>query len=207
MAGLRERQKEDRQRRIADTAKVMFLTDGFDNTTIEGIAKAAGLSGVTVHNYFGTKAGILLALVVENDRALTKRLASKLSKSNPDLVEISVLFSKIIMEHALQNLQKSIWRHVIATVTANSDRSISKPYFDLDQKLANVLIQQVQRLQDEGVLASSIDAEHLGKALFHLQNARFIQFVCSDDLQVDDVLQRLRDDLVAMFSVQMAPPA
>ena len=70
MAGLRERQKEDRQTSIARAAKIMFLEHGFEKATIEGIAQAAGVSGVTVHNYYGTKSGILLALVAENDRSL-----------------------------------------------------------------------------------------------------------------------------------------
>ena len=55
MAGLRERQKEDRQTSIARAAKIMFLEHGFEKATIEGIAQAAGVSGVTVHNYYGTK--------------------------------------------------------------------------------------------------------------------------------------------------------
>jgi len=179
----------------------MFLEQGFDKTTIEGIAQAVGISGVTVHNYYGTKAGILLALVVENDRALIARLESELSNCASEMIEVAVTFSRIIMEHALQNLQKVIWRQVIATVTANADSSISKPYFELDQKLAQVLVRQIERLQAARMLPRSVVAEHLGKALFHLQNARFIQFVCSDDLNIEDILQRFRNDLEAMFAV------
>ena len=102
------------------------------------------------------------------------------------------------------NLQKVIWRQVIAAVTANSDNSISKPYFDLDQELAQVLVLHMSRLQDAGTLPKSILPENLGKALFHLQNARFIQFVCSDQLKVEDVLRRIRNDLGALFAVQVA---
>ena len=202
MAGLRERQKEGRQKSIESAAKGMFLELGFENSTIEGIAQAAGVSGVTVHNYYGTKAGILLTLVAENDQKLIAKLEAGLLDCPHDMIEITVAFSKIIMEHALENLQKIIWRQVIATVTANSDNSISKPYFDLDQQLAQVLVRHVARMQTAGSLPESIVAEHLGKALFHLQNARFIQFVCSDDMQVEDVLQRIRNDLKALFAVQ-----
>lgn len=202
MAGLRERQKEDRQASIARAAKAMFLEHGFEKATIEGIAQASGVSGVTVHNYYGTKSGILLALVAENDRTLIARLDDELKSCSQDVTEITVMFAKTIMEHALKNLQKVIWRQVIATVTANSDNSISKPYFDLDQELAKVLILQMSRMQAAGALPKSIVPENLGKALFHLQNARFIQFVCSDQLQIEDVLRRIRNDLSALFAVQ-----
>ena len=204
MAGLRERQKEDRQASIARAAKAMFLDYGFEKTTIEGIAEASGVSGVTVHNYYGTKSGILLALVAENDRSLIARLNDELASCPQDVTEVTVSFAKTIMEHALMNLQKVIWRQVIAAVTANPDNSISKPYFDLDQELAQVLVLHMSRLQDAGTLPKSILPENLGKALFHLQNARFIQFVCSDQLKVEDVLRRIRNDLGALFTVQVA---
>ncbi len=204
VVGLRERQKESRQADIARAAKAMFLEHGFDKATIEGIAQEAGVSGVTVHNYYGTKSGILLALVAENDRTLISKLETELAPPPQDVTEVTVTFAKVIMEHALLNLQKVIWRQVIATVTANSDNSISKPYFDLDQKLAQVLVLQMSRMQAAGVLPASVVPEHLGKALFHLQNARFIQFVCSEQLQIEDVLRRIRNDLEALFAVQVA---
>ena len=207
MTGLRERQKEDRQTSIARAAKIMFLEHGFEKATIEGIAQAAGVSGVTVHNYYGTKSGILLALVAENDRSLIASLNKELSLCPQEVTEVTVRFAKTILEHVLMNLQKVIWRQVIATVTANADNSISKPYFDLDQELAQVLVLQISRMQDAGNLPKSIVPENLGAALFHLQNARFIQFVCSGELQIEDVLRRIRNDLEALFSVQAAVSA
>ena len=207
MAGLRQRQKEDRQTRIARAAKAMFLEHGFEHATIEGIAKASGVSGVTVHNYYGTKSGILLALVAENDRTLISRLDEELKNCPQDVTEVTVAFTKTIMEHALRNLQKVIWRQVIATVTANSDNSISKPYFDLDQELAEVLVLQMTSMKDAGALPASIVPEQLGEALFQLQNARFIQFVCSDQLQIEDVIRYIRNDLAALFAVPAIVPA
>jgi len=207
VTGLRERQKEDRQTSIARAAKIMFLEHGFEKATIEGIAQAAGVSGVTVHNYYGTKSGILLALVAENDRSLIASFPKELSLCPQEVTEVTVRFAKTILEHVLMNLQKVIWRQVIATVTANADNSISKPYFDLDQELAQVLVLQISRMQDAGILPKSIVPENLGAALFHLQNARFIQFVCSDELQIEDVLRRIRNDLEALFSVQAAVSA
>ena len=54
MAGLREKQKEDRKRSIVAAARKLFMEAGYEGTTIDGIAEEAGLSGVTVHNYYGT---------------------------------------------------------------------------------------------------------------------------------------------------------
>ena len=67
-----------------------------------------------------------------------------------------------------------------------------------------MLVLQMSRMQAAGALPASVVPEHLGKALFHLQNARFIQFVCSEQLQIEDVLRRIRNDLEALFAVQAA---
>ena len=81
MSSLRARQKEDRRNRIVSSAKTLFKKKGYEKTTIESIAVAAGVSGVTVHNYYGTKAGVLLALVIESDKQLIARLNESLPRN------------------------------------------------------------------------------------------------------------------------------
>jgi AcrR family transcriptional regulator len=55
VAGLRERKKRETRRSISDIATTLFMSKGFDNTTIAEIADAAGVSPQTVANYFPTK--------------------------------------------------------------------------------------------------------------------------------------------------------
>lgn len=204
--GLREKQKQDRQAKIVESARKLFLKQGFEGATIEAIAEAAGVSGVTVHKYYGTKAGILLALVAQSDAQLIARLEGELAEESGDLVEITAKFASIIVEHAMRNLEKAIWRQVISAVTLNGGSPLSKTYFKLDQELAQVLVRKIEDLQATGALAGSINADDLGKALFHLQNARFIQFISSDELTSHDIDQRLRKDLSALLSLHSTAP-
>lgn len=204
MSSLRARQKEDRRNRIVSSAKALFRQQGFEKTTIEGIAEAAGVSGVTVHNYYGTKAGVLLALVIESDKLLIEKLESSLPAEPASLTELVLEFAGDVMDHAIANLDKVIWRQVIAALTTGGVTQLTRAYFNLDQQLAFVLVRRIERLQQTGKLPPNIDASHLGKALFHLQNARFIQFISSDELSRDEIEQRLRNDLAALFAVGAA---
>ncbi|MBR9649752.1 TetR/AcrR family transcriptional regulator [Thalassobius aquimarinus] len=201
MTTLRARQKEDRRKRIVLSAKALFKEKGYEKTTIENIAEATGVSGVTVHNYYGTKAGVLLALVVENDEALIARLNESLPREDIDLVELVVAFAHVIMDHAITHLDKEIWRQVIAAVTTEAGTRLSEAYFKLDQQLAYVLVNRIEAAQAAGAIPEKVDPVHLGKALFHLQNARFIQFISSDDMTRDEIETRLRNDMGALFSV------
>ena len=55
MSGLRERQKAMRRKAIGEAVVALFERQGFDNTTIEQIAREAGVSAPTVFKYFGSK--------------------------------------------------------------------------------------------------------------------------------------------------------
>ncbi|MBC7740063.1 MAG: TetR/AcrR family transcriptional regulator [Candidatus Saccharibacteria bacterium] len=199
VVGLRERQKEDRRARIIAAAKGLFAESGLENITIEAIADIAGVSGVTVHNYYGTKSGVLLALVAESDRELLETMAQKLSGQSIDLVDLVLSFASIICDHTLTHLNKAIWRQVIAASVSDSDPRFGKLYRELDDRLSRVLIEEVEALIPKGKIASSANPIDLGRALFNVQNMRFIEFISSDNLEKTEVLRRLERDLIALF--------
>lgn len=53
--GLRERQKQARQRALVDAAHLLVQRDGLDAVTVEAICEQAGVSTRTFFNYFATK--------------------------------------------------------------------------------------------------------------------------------------------------------
>jgi AcrR family transcriptional regulator len=53
--GLRERRKQEARRTISGVAMAMFEARGFDEVTISEVAEAAGVSKMTVTNYFPRK--------------------------------------------------------------------------------------------------------------------------------------------------------
>ena len=205
MASLRARQKEDRRKRIVSSAKSLFKAKGYQRTTIESIAEEAGVSGVTVHNYYGTKAGVLLGLVIESDEILIEQLEQTLAQHEGGVVELTLSFARQIMAHAIRNLEKDIWRQVIAAVTTEAGTQLSKAYAKLDEQLAFVLVRRLEAMQKDGRLSPEVDPLHLGRALFQLQNARFIEFVCSDQMTEAEAENRLRNDLTALLAVREAP--
>ncbi len=59
--GLRERKRRQTFERIADTGLKLFLENGYEATTLEAIAAAAGISRRTFFYYFKSKEDVLLA--------------------------------------------------------------------------------------------------------------------------------------------------
>ena len=62
--GLRERKKRATRRAISDAATELFMTKGFDNTSVVEIAEVVGVSPQTVLNYFPAKTDLFFD---END--------------------------------------------------------------------------------------------------------------------------------------------
>lgn len=203
--GLRERQKEDRRARIIAAAKGLFAESGLENITIEAIADIAGVSSVTVHNYYGTKSGVLLALVADSDRELLETMTQALARCAGTLTELVLGFAGIVCDHTLTHLDKAIWRQVIAASVSDSDPRFGKLYRDLDDRLARVLIEEVQGLQASGKVAAAVSPAELGRALFNVQNMRFIEFISSDEVTKAEILHHLQGDLQALFGASPAP--
>ena len=53
--GLRERRKQQARHAISGAAMALFTAQGFDKVTISQVADAAGVSKMTVTNYFPRK--------------------------------------------------------------------------------------------------------------------------------------------------------
>ena len=59
--GLRERKKRETLQRIAERGLKLFIAHGYEGTTLEAIAEAAGISRRTFFYYFKSKEEVLLA--------------------------------------------------------------------------------------------------------------------------------------------------
>ena len=63
MSTARQQKAQQTRQRICAAAKDLFLTHGYAATTITQIAKAAGVAHQTVYFVFGSKAGLLAAIM------------------------------------------------------------------------------------------------------------------------------------------------
>ncbi|MGY4480470.1 TetR/AcrR family transcriptional regulator [Bradyrhizobium sp. USDA 3364] len=90
--GLRERNRRETLQRITDAGMELFLANGYEATTLDEIAAAAGISRRTFFYYFKSKDDILLAHIAGYDDALRTSIRDHAAAGAPiDVVRAALL--------------------------------------------------------------------------------------------------------------------
>ena len=205
MAGLRERQKADRNRRIVAAATALFREAGYDAARIEDIADRAEVSVGTFYNYFGTKGDVLLAIVaMEVEEVLEQGEALvAMPPADPEVAVDRLIGS--YYDHSLIYLTKEMWRTAMALSIQHPQTPFSKVYTQLDARLSGQVCALVRQMQVSGTVRPEVDADAVGALIFNNLNMMFIEFV-KDDTALPDTLKaevaRQNRPLLALISQQ-----
>ena len=90
--GLRARKRRETRRRLAETGLRLFLEHGYEQTTLDAIAEAAGVSRRTIFHYFDQKDDILLAW----RSGLADAIRDEISRQRPDRPPLDVVLSALV---------------------------------------------------------------------------------------------------------------
>ncbi len=81
--GLRERTRRAVHREIAEAGMTLFLDQGFEETTIEQIAEAAGISRRSFFRYFASKEDVALGDLIDRGRSVHAALVARPPEEDP----------------------------------------------------------------------------------------------------------------------------
>ncbi len=187
MAGLREKQRADRDRRILEAAAALFREHGYVDATIERIARLAEVSVGTIYNYYKNKGDLLLAIVVMETNVQLK--GGRVLAENPprDLDEALHELMLVMLDNCTIYVNKEMWRHAMANATRFSSSPYGKTYEQLDIGLSENACRLMVRLQEQGVVRDDVDAHAAGECWFNNLNMMFTNFVKSDTMSLDDL--------------------
>lgn len=135
--GLRQRKRRETRARIVETALGLFLDRGFEATTLDDIAAAAGISKRSFFDYFPSKEEVVLAWQDAFGEALALALAAQPREEAPARAVEAALASTI--GEAAQQPQAFAIDALIQSTPALKAREHLK-YVRLEETLAQALI-------------------------------------------------------------------
>ncbi|HYQ51283.1 MAG TPA: helix-turn-helix domain-containing protein [Pseudomonas sp.] len=182
MSGLRERQKAERRQAISAAAVALFDKQGYQATTIEQIARAAGVSAPTVFAYFNSKQEIVLEMLREADRLAVRQARRSLTVlDNP--VDALCQIERRIVEYAFQMLPAALWRELLPMIIGQlgtNAEGLPHAYRQVNDVLVAELISLLQDLKSAGALRADLDANLVAFLLNDYGHVQFLRLANQD---------------------------
>jgi len=205
MAGLREKQKLDRDRRIVEAAARLFRGSGYEGVKIETIAEQAGVSVGTIYNYYESKGDVLIAVVsleVNEVIAAGERVVANPPDDPADAVY--ALFD-IYLTHSLHYLSKEMWRAAMSMSILHPDSPLGRHYSGLDEGLCSQVQRLLARLKTIGAVGAWVDTMLAGHVLFNTMNMMFINFVKDEAMSMESVTEAVEAQTRMAVSLLSTP--
>ena len=118
-----------RMQRVLDAAKTQFLQQGFGATSMESIAKASGVSKMTIYNYFPTKEALFETFVASRTDDVFH--LSKLYQAGAQLPAPKVVLHHIATQFvALMRDPEVLAMHRIMMASAGQHAEIRQGFFE-----------------------------------------------------------------------------
>lgn len=153
----RKRKKEETRAHLLRTALTLLADGNFDTLTVETIATAADVGKGTIYNYFRTKEDIVVALFVDLERRVQKKVAT-LSMNKNSLEEN--LLSFLQHQFRLKRPYLPFVRVFLTQMFARPDQML--PYLsELQSIIDPPLILLFESLQKRGLLRRDVPMELL----------------------------------------------
>lgn len=183
---------ERRRQEIIDVALRMFAEHGFQSTGLISIAKEVGITHAGILHHFGTKVGLLEAVVHERDAFAS--LFERWFESRPGLepIEHLVEFAEVVIERPL--VIKLISNLVVENLEDGSP--LRQYFFDRDQRVRDLVAERVVEAQKSGIARREADPALTGRGVLGFTIGANAQWLVDRD---DDVLRVLYRNFGALL--------
>lgn len=153
MAGIREAKKRKNRQAILQAAIKLFGTKGYEKTSIEELARVAGVGKGTIYSYFQTKSEIFLAFCEDEIEHVHTEFAEKIHQEAPLADQVLALFMgefRYVTQH--RDFGRLLMQEMIFPKELTVERSL-----DLDNRYIDHLSALCRKAQEQGGLRRDVE--------------------------------------------------
>ncbi len=176
---LRDRKKEQRNKRIFAAGARLFKEKGYADVTISDIAKEADVGVGTIYNYFSSKNDILLSIVAEI--CIEKKPEEKIFADDPVRTIVSYLNAYF---DEFMTLDKEIWCGWFSALFSRERHLIEKG-FELDMKIVGELAGICERMQKKGMLRADMSAQEIAMAVYSSFMTMMMMYLTLPEMDIE----------------------
>ena len=191
--GRRERQKLEREQRILAAARRLFDRRGYLNTSMEDVARRAGLAVGTLYNYFSSKDQLLVALSQIDTEHLLSVGERILADPPDDPVEAIAALTEVMVQGITAG-ERRLWRELFVASIAAPD-TLGARMFALDMRLIAQLTTMLDRFKVRGSIDASVDTSRAAGLFYGICLTWTIAFATRDDLTIETMRAEISESV------------
>jgi AcrR family transcriptional regulator len=149
----RESNKAQKKALFLDAAERLFVQNGFDNTSIDDVAKEAGLTKRTLYQYFNSKEDLFYAVALKGAKLLTAAYEEGLGQGANTLEKIR-LGNKVYLQFYKEYL--GLFR-ILNYKPSNQQNTDASPNYRELQTIDGIRMMHFANLVSEGKTDGSIN--------------------------------------------------
>lgn len=199
--GLRSRKKAKRRDEIIAAAKDLFATNGIDTTTMAEIAERAGISVPTVFNYFGSKDGVLIALICEGTAEARAKDQHLHWSENTDLGTLILNLFLRVSRRTLEVASKRVWRYAESATIRRPETEFSAQYAGVSATLISVIAEFFDSLDLGTRSGKPPSSTYLAKLFYDVWIPCFIDLITNENEGLDAHEAILRTRLLPLVDL------
>ena len=161
---IREAKKQKTKKAILEAAISLFSENGYENTSIENIAKIAGVGKGTVYGYFHTKKDIIKGFCEYELEKIHMKLVNGSNQDAPVLEQMLTIYMTEF-HHVTQN--KEFGRLFMREAVFPHDSDIQNN-LEIDDKYFQILFPILEKGQDRGELRKDAELLHITAHFYSL---------------------------------------
>jgi AcrR family transcriptional regulator len=203
--GRRERNKEEKLRRIKAAAIKLFTTKGYDDTTTREVAVRAGVGLGTVFVYAENKRDLLF-LVVNDDLESCIDEARRALKPDLSLFESLLVVLRVHYEYFARTPVLS--RAALREMYFYESGKQAERFVGARDRLAKLLRDLIAKAMEERLVHSSESAECVAETIFSIYQVHLRRWLVADKPDIAEGMNRLgRQIRVVMHGLSPRPEA
>ncbi len=198
MPGLRQKQKERRERDILDAATRLIEAKGWENTSMEEVAAGAEVGVATVYNYFGSKIDLVLAIFARYADEQIEAGRQVINNRPADVVDgMTLLFSAYIDGMARRFGRKLIQEFF--TIGLSRQFSFGKDIMPVKMRFIEQMGELVELYNQQGQICHDISREEAALLSYSAVSVPLMMYVVLPDMALDDTKKTMRRNLQLIF--------
>lgn len=183
-AGKRISNQERRETSTAsmlEAARALFVSKGYAQTSIDEIARSAGLSKGAVYFYFDNKTAILLGLLQESEQKLFDPIFEKIKTSDANAEAKLVLFINWIAGYGAEHKDLLLLPVLMSLEFYDRDDEVEQRVTQMYRRIENELITIIKEGQKQKEFVSDLPASALAKVVIGLIDGLLLQWYRRSD--------------------------